>query len=80
MLIKKPADIRSSEITDQKLFLNRREFLRAAGVATAQVTGPRKNPERNARRPAPAVRGNGTADQPACRVADPPLRAARASS
>jgi sulfoxide reductase catalytic subunit YedY len=35
MLIKKPADIRSSEITDQKLFLNRREFLRAAGVATA---------------------------------------------
>ena len=36
MLIKKPADIRSSEITDQKLYLRRREFLQAAaGVAVA---------------------------------------------
>jgi len=36
MLIKKPADIRSSEITDQKLYLNRRDFLRtAAGIAAA---------------------------------------------
>lgn len=36
MLIKKAADIRSSEITDQKLYVNRREFLRtAAGVAAA---------------------------------------------
>jgi sulfoxide reductase catalytic subunit YedY len=36
MLIKKAADIRSSEITDRKLYLNRREFLRAtAGVAAA---------------------------------------------
>jgi len=34
MLIKKPADIRSSEITDQKLFLNRRQFFQAtAGLA-----------------------------------------------
>jgi sulfoxide reductase catalytic subunit YedY len=36
MLIKKPADIRSSEITDRKLYLNRRQFLQAAaGVAAA---------------------------------------------
>src|SRR5215203_5273418 len=36
MLIKKPADIRTSEITDQKLYVNRRDFLRtAAGVAVA---------------------------------------------
>jgi methionine sulfoxide reductase catalytic subunit len=36
MLIKKPADIRSSEITDQALYLRRREFLQAAaGVAVA---------------------------------------------
>jgi sulfoxide reductase catalytic subunit YedY len=36
MLIKKPADIPSSEITDRKLYLNRREFLwTAAGVAAA---------------------------------------------
>jgi sulfoxide reductase catalytic subunit YedY len=35
MLIKAASDIRSSEITDRKLYLNRREFLKAAGVATA---------------------------------------------
>jgi len=36
MLIKKPADIRSSEITPRHLYVNRREFLRAAaGVAAA---------------------------------------------
>jgi len=36
MLIKKPADVRSSEITDRKLYLNRRQFLQtAAGVAAA---------------------------------------------
>ena len=36
MLIKKPADIRSSEITDRKSYLNRRDFLKtSAGVAAA---------------------------------------------
>jgi sulfoxide reductase catalytic subunit YedY len=35
MLIKKAADIRSSEITDQKLYLNRREFLRTSAGAIA---------------------------------------------
>ena len=38
MLIKKPDDIKSSEITDQKTYLNRRLFMRAAvlaGTATA---------------------------------------------
>src|SRR5712671_1076233 len=39
MLIKKPADIRSSEITDRKWYLNRRDFLRTtAGVAAASAT------------------------------------------
>ena len=37
MLIKPPADIPSSEITDKKVYLNRREFIRAAG-GTALVT------------------------------------------
>jgi methionine sulfoxide reductase catalytic subunit len=32
MLIKPPADIRSSEITDKKLYLRRREFIQAAAV------------------------------------------------
>ncbi len=33
MLIKKPADIKSSEITDQKVYLNRRLFMRGAILA-----------------------------------------------
>src|SRR5688500_8428555 len=33
MLIKKPADIKSSEITDKKLYLNRRMFMRGAVLA-----------------------------------------------
>jgi len=40
MLIKKPADIRSSEITDQKTYLNRRLFMRGAILAgSAAATG-----------------------------------------
>jgi sulfoxide reductase catalytic subunit YedY len=42
MLIKRPADIPSSQITDKKVYLNRREFIRAAtatGVAAAGVFG-----------------------------------------
>jgi methionine sulfoxide reductase catalytic subunit len=43
MLIKRPADIPSSEITDKKTYLNRREFIRAAGgtaaIAAAGVVG-----------------------------------------
>src|SRR5712692_8455113 len=34
MLITRASDIRSSEITDKKLYLSRREFLRAASVTT----------------------------------------------
>ena len=37
MLIKRPSDIRSSEITDKKLYLNRREFIVAAGGVAATV-------------------------------------------
>jgi sulfoxide reductase catalytic subunit YedY len=37
MLIKRASDIRSSEITDKKLYLNRRDFLRAT-TATAVAT------------------------------------------
>ena len=33
MLIKKPADVKSSEITDQKIYLNRRLFMRGAILA-----------------------------------------------
>src|SRR5437667_6557376 len=40
MLIKRPPDIRSSEITDKKLYLNRRDFVRtAAGTVVAAATG-----------------------------------------
>src|SRR5205814_3649637 len=37
MLIKRPADIPSSEITPQRTYLNRREFMRAAGVGAGAV-------------------------------------------
>jgi methionine sulfoxide reductase catalytic subunit len=40
MLIRKPADIKSSEITDQKVYLNRRLFIRGAILAgSATATG-----------------------------------------
>jgi sulfoxide reductase catalytic subunit YedY len=40
MLIKRPSDIPSSEITDRKLYLNRRQFIQAAaGTAVAAATG-----------------------------------------
>jgi sulfoxide reductase catalytic subunit YedY len=40
MLIKRSADIRSSEITDKALYLNRREFIRATtGTAVAAAAG-----------------------------------------
>src|SRR5262245_25263454 len=39
MLLKKSPDIRSSEITDQKLYLNRREFLQAATGTAIAVAG-----------------------------------------
>jgi len=41
MLIKKPADIRPSEITSKENYLNRRDFIRAGSIAGASVlTGP----------------------------------------
>jgi sulfoxide reductase catalytic subunit YedY len=39
MLIKRPSDIRSSEITDRKLYLNRREFMRTAAAGAAAGAG-----------------------------------------
>jgi sulfoxide reductase catalytic subunit YedY len=39
MLIKKPSDIKSSEITDQNLYLNRRKFIIAASAAGATLAG-----------------------------------------
>jgi methionine sulfoxide reductase catalytic subunit len=42
MLIKKPEDIKASEITPEELHLSRRKFLAVAGVATAAVVGTRR--------------------------------------
>ncbi len=41
MLIKKAADIRPSEITPKELYLNRRQFMAAAGAAGAALAGGR---------------------------------------
>ncbi len=37
MLIKRPADIKSSEITDKELYLNRRRFIQTASVGAAAL-------------------------------------------
>src|SRR5207237_9393818 len=37
MLIKRPADIPSSEITPKSTYLNRREFIRTAGIGAGLV-------------------------------------------
>jgi methionine sulfoxide reductase catalytic subunit len=37
MLVKKPDSIKSSEITDEKTYLNRRNFMRAAGLAATTL-------------------------------------------
>jgi methionine sulfoxide reductase catalytic subunit len=39
MLIRRPPDLLSSEITDESLFWNRREFIAAAGLGAAAVGG-----------------------------------------
>jgi methionine sulfoxide reductase catalytic subunit len=39
MLIRRPPDIPSSEITEESLFWNRREFLQAAGLGAAAISG-----------------------------------------
>jgi sulfoxide reductase catalytic subunit YedY len=39
MLITRPPDIPASEITDESLYWNRREFLKAAGIGVAAVGG-----------------------------------------
>ncbi len=39
MLIRRPPDIPASEITDESLFWNRRDFLKAAGLGAAAVGG-----------------------------------------
>ena len=39
MLVKKAADIRSSEITDKKLYVRRREFIQAAAITAVGAAG-----------------------------------------
>src|SRR5919197_1040333 len=39
MRIRRPDDIKSSEITDEKLYINRRRFLLAAGIIGASGAG-----------------------------------------
>ena len=40
MFIQKPVDIRPSEITDCRIYRQRREFLRAAGITAASLFLP----------------------------------------
>ena len=40
MLIRRAPDLRSSEITDERVYLRRREFIRLAGATAAAAAGP----------------------------------------
>ncbi len=54
MLIKPASDIRSSEITDKKVYLNRRQFIQAAaGTAVVAAAGTIAAPVLSAKTPAP---------------------------
>jgi methionine sulfoxide reductase catalytic subunit len=45
MLIRRPSDIPNSEITDESLFWNRRDFIKAAGLGAAAISLlPRRRP------------------------------------
>jgi len=57
MLIKRAADIRSSEITDKKLYLNRREFLGTTAATAAAVAAGSLGTEAFLEAAAPAPHG-----------------------
>src|SRR5260370_38075138 len=57
MLIKPAADIRSSEITDKNVYLNRREFLGATAATTAAVVAGVLGSEAFVRAATPAPHG-----------------------
>src|SRR5262245_43045818 len=71
MLIKRAADIRSSEITNEQVYLDRRRFVRAAGIAAAASvvaigcgTPQQEAPPPAAAPPPPAVPPPATAAPP----------------
>ncbi|MBS1810978.1 MAG: protein-methionine-sulfoxide reductase catalytic subunit MsrP [Acidobacteria bacterium] len=71
MLIKKPTDIKSSEITDEKLYRNRRQFMltASAAVAGAVITACKKSPPPNVATAPPqklegVVKSSFTVDEP----------------
>ena len=55
MLIKPPADIPSSEITDKKVYLNRREFIRAAGGLIVRPSREKRQPQFKGETPLPSL-------------------------
>ena len=65
MLIKRPADIPTSEITDESVYLSRRRFIQvAAGTALAAVGSVVSEPEVHAQQPAPHGRKLATRPSP----------------
>jgi sulfoxide reductase catalytic subunit YedY len=60
MLVKKAPDIRSSEITDKKLYLARREFIKAAALTTAGAAAGALGVDEAEAQSAPRVKIPGT--------------------
>ena len=65
MLLKRTADIKASEITDERLYVRRREFMRIAGSAALVA--------------AAAPLAGGSAEPMAASAADWPIRRVRVS-
>lgn len=80
MLIKRPADIPSSEITDQKVYVNRRRFMQAAAAAAAAGTASALGCGGSPEPPQPAARSAAAPAAPGVRtiagVAKSPLSTA----
>ena len=62
MLIRRPADIPSSEITDERLYFDRREFLRKAGLAAAAAAASVALPSAACAKTEEPVQGGGSGD------------------
>jgi sulfoxide reductase catalytic subunit YedY len=56
MLIRRPTDVRSSEITTESLYVNRRQFIAAAGFAAGSIAAPSLLNARGVRLPTPDSR------------------------
>jgi len=71
MLIKRPADIKESEVTDEGIYVNRRQFIRRAAVAGAGLGLAAAAPSLLSGGPGVLLGGQGQDDRPSDELGDP---------